>query len=577
MAARSLLLVHACLAVLIVLATHATAAQGQGARDLIVVGGDYNYPPYEFLNSEGQPDGYNTDLTRAIAEVMGMDVEIQLGGWAEMRQRLEAGELDALQGISYSQNRAQAYAFSPPHAIVHQSIFARKGDPEVQQLAELRGKEVIVQERGILHDLMLSDDVGANLILADTHADALRLLASGKHDYALVANLPGLYLGRELELSNLVPIGRPFAAQRYGYAVIKGNEELLAQFSEGLAILKNTGRQQALYDKWFGPLQGQGVPWKKIGQAAGLMSLVLLLVLGGIMIWNRMLTREVSRRTRELQLQQQKLIQADKMTSLGILVSGVAHEINNPCGLLLLNIPVLQELYRDTEEILEAHFEEHGDFDLGGLSYLRMREEVPLMLDDMFIGAQRIRRIVDDLRDFARQGPVELSESVDLNQVVATAIRLVDNSIRTATDHFSTSYGDNLPVFRGHGQKIEQVVINLIMNACQALESRDNAIAVTTGFDTASGMLRLEVKDQGQGIETENLARLSDPFFTTKREQGGMGLGLSVSTSIVQEHGGILEYYSAPGAGTRAVLSLPLAQKHQAHQAKETQQEYKTL
>ncbi len=574
MNARPVRVVSAAVGMLLVLvallASNAQAARGQTSRDVIVVGGDYNYPPYEFINSDGEPDGYNIDLTRAIAEVMGMDIEIQLGAWADMRQRLEAGEVDALQGIAYSQDRAQKYAYSPSHAIVHQSIFARKADPEVQDISELHGKEVIVQERGILHDVILNDDVGATLILTDTHADALRLLASGKHDYALVANLPGLYLGRELELSNLVPVGRPFAAQRYGYAVIKGNEELLAQFSEGLAILKNTGRQQALYDKWFGPLQGAAVPWKKIGQAAGVMSLVLLVVLGGIMVWNRMLTREVSRRTLELQLQQQKLIQADKMTSLGILVSGVAHEINNPCGLLLLNLPVLQEVYRDAEEILEAHYQEHGDFDLGGLSYLRMREEVPLMLDDMLTGGQRIRRIVDDLRDFARQGPVELNESVDLNAVVATAIRLVDNSIRTATNHFTMRYGDNLPLFRGHGQKIEQVVINLIMNACQALGSRENAITVSTGFESVSGMLWMEVQDQGHGIETDNLARLSDPFFTTKREQGGMGLGLSVSTSIVQEHGGMLEYYSAPGVGTRAVLSLPLTQAKESKQEPET-------
>lgn len=529
-------------------------------RDVIIVAGDHNYPPYEFINADGQPDGYNTDLTRAIAEVMGMDVEIQLGGWAQMRQRLDNGEVDALQGMSYSDDRAGLYEFSPPHAIIHQSVFARKGDAEITDLAQLRGKEVIVQDRGILHDLMLHDDVGAKLILADTHADALRLLASGKHDYALVANLPGLYLGRELELSNIVTVGKPFAAQRYGYSVLKGNAELLAQFSEGLAILKNTGRQQALYEKWFGPLQNSGVPWKKIGQAAGLVSIVLLLVLGGIVIWNRMLTRQVTRRTQELQIQQQKLIQADKMTSLGVLVSGVAHEINNPCGLLLLNLSVLDEVYRDCEEILEAHYREHGDFDLGGLSYARMRDEVPQMLDDMLAGAQRIRRIVDDLRDFARQGPVELSETVNLNEVVATAIRLVDNTIRKATDHFKVSYDEAAPAFRGHGQKIEQVVINLIVNACQALESRDNAITVTTRYDAGSGMLRLEVRDQGRGIEPENLPRLSDPFFTTKREQGGMGLGLSVSASIVQEHGGALEYHSEPGKGTRAVLSLPANQ-----------------
>lgn len=383
----------------------------------------------------------------------------------------------------------------------------------------------------------------------------MRLLASGQHDYALVANLPGLYLGRELELSNIVPVGKPFGAQSYGYSVLKGNTELLAQFSEGLAILKNTGRQQAIYDKWLGPLEQSGLPWNKIGQVTLWASLLLLLVLGGIMFWNRMLTREVSRRTEELKLQQQQLIQADKMTSLGILVSGVAHEINNPSSLLLLNLPVFREVYQDAEEILEAHYQTHGDFYLGGLPYSRMRDEIPPMLEDMLSGTQRIRRIVDDLRDFARQSPSDLSEQVDLNEVVATAIRLVDNTIRHSSDHFSVEYARNLPLFCGNAQRIEQVVINLIVNACQSLESSEQAIRVKTLRDD-QGRLCLEVSDEGRGIEAENLARLSDPFFTTRREEGGTGLGLSVSNSIVQEHGGELRYDSAPGEGTRVRLTL---------------------
>ncbi|MEH6472555.1 MAG: transporter substrate-binding domain-containing protein, partial [Halopseudomonas sp.] len=397
--------------------TLASASQHEG---VIQVGGDHNYPPYEFLNEDGEPDGYNTELTRAIAEVMGMDVEIQLGAWDAMRRQLETGELDTLQGMVLSEDRTKTYAFSPPHAIIHQSIFARKGDTKISELSELRDKQVIVQRSGIMHDYLLQNRVAARLILVDTHAAALRLLASGRHDYALVANLPGLYLGRELELSNIVPVGKPFGAQLYGYSVIKGNEGLLAQFSEGLAILKNTGRQQAIYNKWLGPLEKSGWPWKEIGQAAALVSALLLLVLGGIVIWNRMLTREVTRRTQELQVQQQQLIQADKMTSLGVLVSGVAHEINNPSSLLLLNIPVLKEVYQDIEEILEAHYHQHGDFDMGGLGYTRMRDEIPPMLDDMLAGTHRIRRIVDDLRDFARQEPADLSEIVDLNEVVAT-------------------------------------------------------------------------------------------------------------------------------------------------------------
>lgn len=520
------------------------------------VGGDHNYPPYEFLNEDGEADGYNTELTRAIAEVMGMEVEIQLGGWDAMRKALTAGELDTLQGMVFSEDRTQSYDFSPPHAIINQSIFGRRGEARISELSELQDKAVIVQQGGIMHDYLVQNKVAAQLILVDTHAAALRLLASGQHDYALVANLPGLYLGRELELSNIVPVGKPFGAQHYGYSVIKGNRELLAQFSEGLAILKNTGRQQAIYDKWLGPLERSGWPWKEIGQVTALASAILLLVLGGIVIWNRMLSREVTRRSQEMQLQQQQLIQADKMTSLGILVSGVAHEINNPSSLLLLNLPVLQEAYQDLEEILEAHYQAHGDFTMGGLSYSRMRDEIPPMLEDMLAGTHRIRRIVDDLRDFARQGPADLSETVDLNEVVATSIRLVDNSIRQSSDHFEVSYGDHLPCFKGNAQRIEQVVINLIVNACQALDGRDQAITVKTRYRPWNGELRLEVHDQGCGIEPDNMARLSDPFFTTKREQGGTGLGLSVSASIVQEHGGTLLYDSEPGKGTCATLTL---------------------
>ncbi len=550
----------------LMLCAPALAARHDG---VVRVGGDHNYPPYEFLNAEGQPDGYNTELTRAIADVMGIKVEIQLGDWDSMRKRLETGELDVLQGLSFSAGRRHHYDFSPPHALVHQSIFARRhggqfmahrGTPQVMALAQLAGKEVIVQRGGVMHDYLLAHDVGARLVLVDTHANALRLLASGQHDYALIANLPGLYLGRELALSNLVALGQPISPQRYGYAVNKGQAELLAQFSEGLAILKNTGRQQAIYDKWLGPLEGAGRSWKQLGLVAAVIATLLLLVTGCIVVWNRMLSREVASRTRELALRQQQLIQADKMTSLGILVSGVAHEINNPSSLLLLNLPLLKEAYQDIEEILEQHYQEQGDFYLAGLAYSRMRDELPAMLDDMLAGSQRIRRIVEDLRDFARQKPADLSEIVSLNAVLATAIRLTDNSIRSACHHFQVSYGEDLPPLRGNAQRIEQVIINLIVNACQSLDSPDRPISVRTGYEPKTGMLHLDVQDQGCGIAPENLARLSDPFFTTKREQGGTGLGLSISTTIVQEHGGHLRFASAPGKGTCATLSLPALQ-----------------
>lgn len=528
----------------------------------IIVGGDHNYPPYEFLDENNEPAGYNVDLTRAVAEVMGIDVEIRLGDWDQARRGLKDGDVDALQGMVESAERKKDFIFSP-HSIVHQAVFARQTEAEeVTSLTQLQGKELIMQKGGIMHDYLLKERLDAKLVLVNAHADALRLLASGQHDYALVANLPSLYLGRELSLSNIVPIGKPFPGLRYGFAVKKGNDDLLALFSEGLAILKNTGRQKEIYDRWLGPLDpAEGIKWKNIVQIGSLVLGPMVLVICTVIFWNRSLKREVARRTNEIALQQQQLIQVDKMASLGILVSGMAHEINNPNSLALLNMPIVLEAYEDSQEILEAHYREYGDFTMGGLDYSAMRKEIPLMLSEMLNGAERIKRIVEDLKDFARQGDPSLEESVDINAVVQAAVRLVDNSIRKATNCFKLHYAEGLPTIRGNAQRIEQVVINLILNACQSLDDPEKGISLSTRHDLGRGLVIFKVRDEGCGIAPEHLPHLTDPFFTTKRETGGTGLGLSVSATIVQQHRGTLEFSSIQGEETTAILSLPVTRK----------------
>jgi polar amino acid transport system substrate-binding protein len=539
-----------------------THAAGQDADKAILIGGDYNYPPYEFIDENGEPSGYNVELTRAIAEVMGMNITFRFDSWANVRAGLERKELDALQGIVNSPQRRKLFSFSPAHAIVHQSIFARTNEPIASELAQLKGKEVVVQMGGIMHDYLLQNDVGAKIATVETHADALRQLAAGKHDYALVANLPGLYLGKELGLSNIIPVGKPFQAQQYGYAVNKGNGALLAQFSEGLAILINTGRQQQIYNKWLAPLQEQDLPFKKYAKMVAAFAALLLLVLGATMMWNRMLRRQVDKRTKELHIQQQQLIQADKMTSLGILISGVAHEINNPTGLLLLNLPIIHEAWLDSQDILEQHYENHGDFILGGLAYSQMRKEIPTLLTDMHDGARRIKRIVNDLKDFSRQESEDLSELFNINDVIATAIRLAENSISSSTDQFKVNYAPSLPLVEGNSQRIEQVIINLILNACQALDNRKSAISLRTFERRELHQTCVQITDQGCGIQARNLTRLLDPFFTTRREQGGTGLGLSISSGIIQAHSGELKFESIPGEGTTVTLSLPSSEEN---------------
>jgi polar amino acid transport system substrate-binding protein len=399
----------------------------------------------------------------------------------------------------------------------------------------------------------------------------MRLLAAGTGEYAVVAVLPGTYITRELKLTNVVPVAKNVASHRYGYAVRKGNTVLLSRITEGLAILKKTGRYDAIHEKWLGVLEPQGVSWGTFFKYGAVVFVPLLLVLGSTVLWSRSLKREVAQRTaslarevverkramEELRLNQAQLIQADKMAALGVLVSGVAHEINNPNGYILLNMPFLKDVYLDSAEMLEQRYLEHGDFMLGGLRYSAMREELPGMLDEMLEGARRIKRIVEDLKDFARQEDAPRLEPLDLNAVARTALRLVDNSIRKATHRVEVAYAEDLPKVRGNAQRIEQVIVNLVLNACQALPDSGRGIRVSTQHEPGKSAVLLAVEDDGVGIPAENLSRLTDPFFTTKRESGGTGLGLSVSAGIVKEHGGSLQFSSRPGAGTTVVLSLP--------------------
>ncbi|MDD2501817.1 MAG: ATP-binding protein, partial [Geobacter sp.] len=270
------------------------------------------------------------------------------------------------------------------------------------------------------------------------------------------------------------------------------------------------------------------------------------------------LTREVAERTaaeEELRRNQQQLVQADKMAALGVLVSGVAHEINNPNGLILLNMPILKDVCNDALAALE---QQQSQVELGGLSFNRVKGELPLMLDEMQDGARRIKRIVEDLKDFARQDDAALMEPLDLNQVSQAAVRLVDRSLRTATNRFEAEYTEPLPPVLGNSQRIEQVLVNLLLNACQALTDTNRGIFLHTFIDETNTMAGVSVRDEGCGIAPEHLDRLTDPFFTTKRENGGTGLGLSVSTGIVKEHGGQLLFSSPPGQGTTVTLLLPI-------------------
>lgn len=266
---------------------------------------------------------------------------------------------------------------------------------------------------------------------------------------------------------------------------------------------------------------------------------------------------EYKRAQEESRAHQQRLVQSDKMNSLGQMVSGVAHEVNNPNNLIMLNADVMETFWRHMRPVLREHVSGNPDWKLAGIPYGVAEGKFETLLGGVTGGAKRIKRIVDNLKDFARSDGGDLSESVSVEKVMEASVAIVENLIRKSTDRFSISNAQGLPRIRGNFQKLEQVIINLLTNACQALASRSKAVRVATWYDHGTGMVAIRVEDEGRGIPADLLNKVADPFFTTKRDTGGTGLGLSVSYGIVREHRGRIEIRSDDSRGTTVEIRIP--------------------
>ena len=257
---------------------------------------------------------------------------------------------------------------------------------------------------------------------------------------------------------------------------------------------------------------------------------------------------------------QAKLVQTNKMTSLGLLVSGLAHEVNNPNSSIKLAAHILAKSWEDIKPILEQHYQTEGDFLISGQLFSEMQNNMPQHIAGITANSRRIEGIIKNLRDFAQKGVANLTYKVDVNTVVSLSVSILNTQVKQHTRHFKLVLEEGLPAVRGNPQQLEQVLINLIMNALQALPDRERKIQVVTCFDRESNCVIIRVKDNGEGMPKEVRDRICEPFFSTKLDRGGSGLGLAISNFIIKEHKGSLGFESEPGTGTTAMVTLPALQ-----------------
>ncbi len=254
---------------------------------------------------------------------------------------------------------------------------------------------------------------------------------------------------------------------------------------------------------------------------------------------------------------QWQAIRNARLASLGVLSAGIAHEINNPNHAILTNASLLTRIWQDALPILNDYEQEQGAFMLAGLRFAQARETIEQGMSDIGRNAKRIQKIIDNLKHLGRQDRGNMDELADIGKVLSGAVALLEARIRKHTDVFALDVPEALQTVRGNVQQLEQVFINVIVNALESLPDRNRSVRVSARPDSAGARVIVEVADQGTGIAEDVMPHLGEPFFTTKAESGGTGLGLSISSSIVEKHGGVLRFATNDDHGTTVIIDLP--------------------
>ena len=254
---------------------------------------------------------------------------------------------------------------------------------------------------------------------------------------------------------------------------------------------------------------------------------------------------------------QQQLQQAQKMETLGTLVAGVAHEINNPINLIMYNIPLLQKIWADFMPVLKERQSMEPNQKFGGFDYDFLADNLAQLMADIEMAAHRVAKTVSDLKNFSRQSNVAEKLPLQVNSAVRNAMRLAQTTLRTSAVEVNLQFGEDLPDIDGNLQSIEQIILNIIINAVQAIDHDHGKIDVTTGYRNQDGRVYIRITDNGRGISTAISDKIFLPFITDKQSEGGTGLGLSVSYSLVKAHKGEIVFDTTPGEGTTFTVYLP--------------------
>ncbi|TKB56049.1 ATP-binding protein [Ferrimonas aestuarii] len=529
------------------------------ARADIVYGIDHDFAPYEWINEQGEPEGFNIDLMRQIAEQLNETLVIVPGPWRKVMQDFNASRINVV-AIGISPDGGHNPGLTPdfeayPFSLAYSHIYSHKHAPGIRKLSDLSGLTVALNRGSYTEFAFLNSGINAQVLYADSERQTIELVSDGLADAALANAVIGRDTLARYPTAAIASSGLPLFPRSYAYAIKNQDKWLQQGIHDALNQLSNDGSLFKLRQHWFSTTE-------RIRRHQQLTDNFINITAAGVLfffavlVWNVTLRRSVNRHTAELKRQSAIAEDKAKMATLGIISAGIAHEINNPNGIIM---QASQSCHAHTKRLLTFLKQTPGlelDLQLHQLNLEAIANDSEQQHQQLHLASKKIANIVKELKDYARPTPATEFQPLQLNELFQST-QLLCNSLSNSHRIPLKVESSELDIrVIGNKARLEQVLVNLIDNGMRACPKQGGEIRVTAKVQAQHAVI--EVIDNGHGMSEQTLANATEGFFTTRRTEGGLGLGLAICKRIMLEHNGKLVLQSQPEQGTCVQMWLPI-------------------
>lgn len=510
--------------------------------------GDRAYSPYEYIDEDGNPAGFNIELIQRIAEINHWELSIKMAPWHVVMDTMKESSLPNVASLLYSPERAKIFHYSLPHSKVNYSVFVRKNS-SIEKFSDVQNNIILVQQSDIMHEFVMKIGNNNKIVTYDSFEAALSALNDGYGDLVLCSMIQGNFYIEKENLKNIHAVDNPFAPYDYCFGVNQNNDELFADMNEALMLLKKTGELAKLHEAWYGEFEE--TPYARFMHRYGKMVLIaaVLFILVGL-IFIRILKQTVRRKTEalekelferteienKLRIAKEKAEKSDKLKTA--FLENLSHEIRTPMnGILGFTDIILEGESSPEEEKIYLQTIKNSSNQL-----LRIMNDI-ITMSKLNVGDIEVHTKPFSLYDCLKSVCNDY-QALKKNQNVN--FELITNNLDKQTKLCSDAY------------ILKNIITQLLDNAFK-FSPNGNVKLIATLLEN---QVQIEVVDDGIGIALEDQMKIFDAFYRANHGltdvESGTGLGLAIVMEMCNLLNGSIKVKSEIGKGSHFTIHIPL-------------------